>query len=786
MSAFRKFVGNKNAGISASEGDQDPADASLLPRANADEERLWGIENFSNSCFCNSVLQALYACSTFRDFVEAYPDILPPRRPIGPSQVEKRYPSVDWDGPVPGWDPSIRLNKEHRAFIALQEANNPVTSTGGKEKRNWMGRKMSSAHSAPTLATLQANQPEQLPSLPNPFPNFDDPLLVRTPASDNDPPLTLFQTFQTLFYYFSHSPPHMPIKGKGQTKDSEGALIEYTEEEKVDDSGVEVSEKPSSTNQGQPAQSASASSQQTQSQGQNAQPSGPSKLASLPPPSTFRETGAWRAGQLGWGVVQPNDVMDAVKRSAPSFNNDDQHDAHEFFSVVVNTLAKEVDAVNEKLRAEGKEVAQMTAPWAKTFIEALFQGITTSETKCLSCETISSREEEFIDLSVDIEQHCSITSCLRQFSSDEMMSGREKFSCESCSGHQQAKRSIRIKRLPPILAVHLKRFAHNESYRAIKLFYRVNHPITLIPPNTTDNCENPDQIYDLVAIMVHIGNGPVQGHYVTVKRTPSGRWVMCDDDNIEAIEENQLEYWLGNRTQGQGYVLFYQARGITAEQLGLKVEKRKPNGVFEPVGEGVRYVDGYGQAPPMVPVASATLNNVRTVNGVREEEEEELTSSSGSIPASAPGLKSLPSASPIASPIATPSSVGSRIDRQFGFNAPANGVALESTARPPLKKELSDKKWYRRMSMSGISSSAKDKEKTPNSKDKTINGLSNGSTTSPAQSRTDTSSSADGASLTTSLSTSIPKSQKRSLNSAIPSARSWMGRAEKTQGKISR
>lgn len=261
---------------------------------------------------------------------------------------------------------------------------------------------------------------------------------------------------------------------------------------------------------------------------------------------------------------------------------------------------------------------------------------------------------------------------------------------------------------------------------------------------------------------------------------------MCDDDNIEAIEENQLEYWLGNRTQGQGYVLFYQARGITAEQLGLKVEKRKPNGVFEPVGEGVRYVDGYGQAPPMVPVASAILNNVRTVNGVREEEEEELTSSSGSIPASAPGLKSLPSASPIASPIATPSSVGSRIDRQFGFNAPANGVALESTARPPLKKELSDKKWYRRMSMSGISSSAKDKEKTPNSKDKTINGLSNGGTTSPAQSRTDTSSSADGASLTTSLSTSIPKSQKRSLNSAIPSARSWMGRAEKTQGKISR
>lgn len=207
---------------------------------------------------------------------------------------------------------------------------------------------------------------------------------------------------------------------------------------------------------------------------------------------------------------------------------------------------------------------------------------------------------------------------------------------------------------------------------------------------------------------------------------------MCDDDNIEAIEENQLEYWLGNRTQGQGYVLFYQARGITAEQLGLKVEKRKPNGVFEPVGEGVRYVDGYGQAPAMAPTASATRKNARTVDGVmeEEEEEEEFATSPGSISASVPGLRPFPLAPPIMSPTATSNGVGHRVDRQFGFNTPTNGVAHESTARPPLKKEPSDRKWYNRMSMSGISTSGKDKEKILNSKDKTVNGPYNGGTTS--------------------------------------------------------
>lgn len=56
------------------------------------------------------------------------------------------------------------------------------------------------------------------------------------------------------------------------------------------------------------------------------------------------------------------------------------------------------------------------------------------------CQQVTSRDEAFLDLSLDIEQNSSISSCLRQFSASEMLDGKNKFSCETCCGLQEAER----------------------------------------------------------------------------------------------------------------------------------------------------------------------------------------------------------------------------------------------------------------------------------------------------------------------------------------------------------
>lgn len=67
---------------------------------------------------------------------------------------------------------------------------------------------------------------------------------------------------------------------------------------------------------------------------------------------------------------------------------------------------------------------------------------------------------------------------------------------------------MKIKRLPNILALHLKRFKYQEeSGRYIKLSYRVAFPFELRLFNTVDDVEDGDRdrLYQLFGIVVHIG-----------------------------------------------------------------------------------------------------------------------------------------------------------------------------------------------------------------------------------------------------------------------------------------
>ncbi len=66
------------------------------------------------------------------------------------------------------------------------------------------------------------------------------------------------------------------------------------------------------------------------------------------------------------------------------------------------------------------------------FTLPFLQGTLTNETRCLRCETITARDETFLDLSLDIEQNSSITSCLRNFSSTETLNAEDKFFCDKC------------------------------------------------------------------------------------------------------------------------------------------------------------------------------------------------------------------------------------------------------------------------------------------------------------------------------------------------------------------
>ena len=108
-----------------------------------------------------------------------------------------------------------------------------------------------------------------------------------------------------------------------------------------------------------------------------------------------------------------------------------------------------------------KLIQDRVMPSFKTWVQHMFEGQLVSITKCQTCERTSTREETFMNLSVDVDKNVSLTYCLKKFSTKELLNLSDKFYCDSCNTKQVATRQMMIKNKPKLLIIHLKRFKMN-------------------------------------------------------------------------------------------------------------------------------------------------------------------------------------------------------------------------------------------------------------------------------------------------------------------------------------
>ncbi|TID16546.1 cysteine proteinase [Venturia nashicola] len=298
------------------------------------------------------------------------------------------------------------------------------------------------------------------------------------------------------------------------------------------------------------------------------------------------------------GIVSPHKLLAILKRDFDNFRAPIHQDAHEFLNLLLNQVVENVEQYTKQIEAKPRQIQEVesangfsnalgtiTAGQNTRWVHELFEGTLTSETRCLTCENISQRDEVFLDLSVDLEQHSSVTSCLNRFSEEEMLCEKNKFHCDRCGGLQEAEKRMKIKRLPRILALHLKRFKYTEDMQRLqKLFHRVVYPYYLRLFNTTDDAEDPDRLYELYGAVVHIGQGAYHGHYVSIIKTQDRGWLLFDDEMVEPVDKAYVTKFFGEGLNASGqpnalatsYVLFYQETTTDAMQAELEAEGISP------------------------------------------------------------------------------------------------------------------------------------------------------------------------------------------------------------------
>ncbi|KAK1988760.1 ubiquitin carboxyl-terminal hydrolase [Colletotrichum cereale] len=450
-------------------------------------DKFFGLENFGNTCYCNSIVQALFYSECFRDHVIKYPLLSPTDTPNGTRP---------------------KVNVTIRPPVAKETPNTPGAKQKGLSASESMKRRQAiTAGMAPPGAP--GIRPEDKP---------DSPEYKKKQAMIKGPILELAQENPS-----AYGMEECTFTG---LKDIFQALIE----------------------------------------------------------SNTRT-----------GVLSPQRFLEIFKRDNEMFRNSMHQDAHEFYGLVLNDVISNVEANAKRVQEREAETKDgliqsvenalgaanlmnrspngMGSP-GTGWVHDIFEGVLTSETKCLTCETASQRDETFLDLSIDLEEHSSVTSCLRKFSAEEMLCERNKFHCDHCGGLQEAEKRMKIKRLPKVLALHLKRFKYTEDYsRLQKLFHRVVYPYHLRMFNTTDDAEDPDRLYELYAVVVHIGGNAYHGHYVSVIKTKDRGWVLFDDEMVEPVDKHFVRNFFGDKPgMACAYVLFYQETTFEKVQAEMEAE----------------------------------------------------------------------------------------------------------------------------------------------------------------------------------------------------------------------
>lgn len=297
-----------------------------------------------------------------------------------------------------------------------------------------------------------------------------------------------------------------------------------------------------------------------------------------------------------------------------------QQDAQEWFMCIVDRLHEAVAQYTSPEKTNSANVANGIPPIDKQcvcFFHKVFYGRYNSQIKCDTCHTVSSREDEFSSISLDFKKQVkrkkkaakeaaaaaasadgkesnakeakelkitvpTIHECLRTYTAPELLSP-EQYNCNECNARRSASKQTRIRKLPAILCVHVKRFGMKQLGNGVfvpekyegKLDFSLSldmAPYTTRPPvkgnvSGAANGEKKDKkekkekkdpedkfMYDLDCVVVHQGEHAQNGHYFAFCRQDN-KWFRFDDEIVSATTTEDV-------MRQEAYLLFYSLRSL--------------------------------------------------------------------------------------------------------------------------------------------------------------------------------------------------------------------------------
>ncbi|XP_071963374.1 ubiquitin carboxyl-terminal hydrolase 7-like [Antedon mediterranea] len=230
--------------------------------------------------------------------------------------------------------------------------------------------------------------------------------------------------------------------------------------------------------------------------------------------------------------LQYSDKAVATKKLTKSFGWETldsfmQHDVQELCRVLLDNME-----------------SKMKGTCVEGVMPKLFEGRMSSYIMCKHVDYVSSREESFYDIQMNIKGKKNVYESFEDYIAKENMEGENKYDAGEY-GLQEAVKGVLFCSLPPVLHLQLMRFQYDPHTDSnVKINDRYEFPFKL---NLTDFLADPEptpSTYTLHAVLVHSGDNH-GGHYVVfINPKGDGKWCKFDDDVVsrctkqEAIDNN--------------------------------------------------------------------------------------------------------------------------------------------------------------------------------------------------------------------------------------------------------
>ena len=201
-----------------------------------------------------------------------------------------------------------------------------------------------------------------------------------------------------------------------------------------------------------------------------------------------------------------------------------QHDIQEL-------LRELLDKLGERMKGTNQE----------NVIKDLFCGQYITYVKCINVDCETSRQEDFFDLQLDVRGLRSVQESFTKYVQEEKLEGDNQYDAENF-GKQDAMKGVKFKKFPPVLHLHLKRFAYDiNTDRTFKIHDRYEFPELLSLNEYIKDQAIEDYTYVLHSVLVHSGNDQ-RGHYYAFVRVndtkhPKGRWYKFNDESVTKVKK---------------------------------------------------------------------------------------------------------------------------------------------------------------------------------------------------------------------------------------------------------